>query len=171
MGKIKITKDVKRKFANAFMEHGAGFKALTITGLPEDFDILFKLLSDDYVNDYVEKYAEVAEVALGNARDAHIAQLEKVFKQVTGETESTVFKFTKDGEFVSKTGKFVRPTEAARLSERIEKMKGWDKTSGQDIIDIDLQLGEEIKENAGSTEEQEKRDIKVQEHFKRAGLL
>lgn len=172
MGKgRKIRKEQKIQFAISFMEQGGGFKALENAGLPQDYDLLFKLLNDDFVNDYIEKYVDLVEIAKGNAKEAHIAALEKVFKQTTGEEESTIFKFTRDGDFVQRTGKFVRPADASRLSERIEKMKGWDKTAGKNFIDVDLQLGINEVSTLEEEETAEERDEKVFNHFKSEALL
>lgn len=169
----KITKQAKIDFADAFMETSDGFLSLTVAELPANYETLFKMLNDDFVNSYIEKYEELAEIYKGKSKAAHIAKLEKLFDETTGSKDSTVYKFDKDGFLRTKTGKFTSPSEAAKLSERIEKLKGWDKQeSGNEII-VDLKLSKDIDSDAKAVEleSSEDREDKVLRHFKKEGLL
>lgn len=168
MGKPKLTREIKRQFANAFMKTGAGFEALKMCELPEDYGILYKLLNDDYVNEYVTNNMELVEIATGKTREAHVAALEKLFRIATGTEEAEEIKIVNGTKTTVKT-KSLSISEATRVSERIEKLKGWDKQSPENQIDIDLQLGIEAQET--SIEPEEQRDNKVADHFKKAGLI
>lgn len=149
----RISKEEKINFAVAFAETGNGFRALESAGLPRDYDILYKLATDKQIEKFIDKYAELVELAKGRTREAHIAKLEEMFDEVA---ESAPLKKNYHA--------------AARLSERIEKLKGWDKTGTNSIIDIDLQLGTDSPtlEHEETEEEQEE---KVLNHFRKDGLL
>lgn len=149
----RISKEEKINFAVAFAETGNGFRALESAGLPKDYDILYKLATDKQIEKFIDKYAELVELAKGRTREAHIAKLEEMFDEVA---ESAPLKKNYHA--------------AARLSERIEKLKGWDKTGANSIIDIDLQLGTDSPtlEHEETEEEQEE---KVLNHFRKDGLL
>lgn len=168
MGKPKLTREIKRQFANAFMQTGAGFEALKMCGLPEDYKVLYKLLNDDYINEYVTENMELVEIATGETREAHIATLEKLFRIATGTEEAETIRIV-NGEKTIVKAKSFSISDATRVSERIEKLKGWDKQSPENQIDIDLQLGIESQE--ASIEPEEARDDKVANHFKKAGLI
>ena len=148
----KITKQNKIDFANSFMQTNNGLKSLEFAGLPQNYDTLFKLLNDNFVNDYIEKYSELAEIYEGNSKDGHIADLEKLFKSAVA---------TKNFQAVS------------RLSERIEKLKGWDKTETNGELIVDLKLGGDTTDIRKSIdlEPSDIRENKVLEHFKKEGLL
>ncbi len=150
----KISKEEKINFAVAFAETGNGFRALEYAGLPRDYDILFKLTTDKQIEKFIDKYAELVELAKGRTREAHIAKLEEMFDEVAEAPESEKKNYH----------------AAARLSERIEKLKGWDKTGANNMIEIDLQLGADkpIMEHEETQEEQEE---KVLNHFRKDGLL
>ena len=169
----KIAKQRKIAFSNMFMQTNDGLLSLKFAGLPENYETLRKLLNDDFVNNYIEENIELAEIYRGNTRDAHIAKLEKLFDETTGTAESTIYKFDKDGFLNMKKGFFTSPSEAAKLSERIEKLKGWDKQGQNDNIVVDLKLSKDTDPTAKAVEleEEQDRENKVLEHFKKEGLL
>lgn len=149
----KLTKQDKILFAVNFAETGDGFKAMELAGLDKDYDLLFKLATDDKIAKLLDKYSELVELAKGRTREAHIAKLEEMFDEVVGYE-----------------GKNKNYHAAARLSERIEKLKGWDKSGANNIIDIDLQLGLDTP-NMEHEETEEEQEEKVLNHFKKDGLL
>lgn len=169
----KIAKQRKIEFANAFMQTSNGLLSLELAGLPKNYETLRKLLNDNFINSYIEENMELAEIYRGNSRDAHIAKLEKLFDETTGTTESTIYKFTKDGFLETRKGFFTSPSEAAKLSERIEKLKGWDKQGQNNNIVVDLKLSKDTDPTAKAVEleEGQDRENKVLEHFKKEGLL
>lgn len=173
MGKQRLTKELKIKFSNAFMETADGFKALKEIGESENFELLHKILTDKFVNNYIEKYSELLEVARGKTKEAHIAKVEKLFNQASGNEESTIFKFTKDGKVVEKTGNFINYAGAAKLSDELYKLKNWEKDGDGNNIVVDLELGKIADENIKSAEIEtpEERDEKTLNHFKAEGLL
>lgn len=169
----KIAKQRKIAFSNMFMQTNDGLLSLKFAGLPENYETLRKLLNDDFVNNYIEENIELAEIYRGNTRDAHIAKLEKLFDETTGTAESTIYKFTKDGFLETRKGFFTSPSEAAKLSERIEKLKGWDKQGNNDNIIVDLKLSKDVdgERELVTLEEGQDREDKVLNHFRKEGLL
>lgn len=169
----KIAKQSKIEFANMFMQTNDGLLSLKFAGLPENYETLRKLLNDNFVNSYIDENIELAEIYRGNSRDAHIAKLEKLFDETTGTAESTIYKFTKDGFLETRKGFFTSPSEAAKLSERIEKLKGWDKQGQNNNIVVDLKLSKDVDGDREpvNLEEGQDRESKVLNHFKKEGLL
>ena len=169
----KIAKQRKIAFSNMFMQTNDGLLSLKFAGLPENYETLRKLLNDDFVNNYIEENIELAEIYRGNTRDAHIAKLEKLFDETTGTAESTIYKFTKDGFLETRKGFFTSPSEAAKLSERIEKLKGWDKQGNNNNIIVDLKLSKDVdgEREPVTLEEGQDREDKVLNHFRKEGLL
>lgn len=148
----KISKEQKIKFAVAFAETGNGFHAMECAGLPKDYDTFFKLATDKQIEKFIDKYAELVELAKGRTKEAHIAKLEMMFDEVAESLENKNYH------------------AAARLSERIEKLKGWDKQGTGNMIEIDLRLGDD-KPVSEQEETQEEQEEKVFNHFKKDGLL
>ena len=143
----RIRKEQKIIFANAFYLTQDGKKALELAGLPNDLDTLQKLLTDKSLAKYLENYGEFIEILEGRTKDAHINKLESLF----------------DIECQRK-----KSLQAVRLSERIEKLKGWDKEDiDRSNITIDLQLGTDTAEG----EEEQERTSKVERYLKLDGVL
>lgn len=163
----RITKEIKIKFANSFLKYENGFRALDDAGLPKDLEILQKLLSDNFLNSYLEKYAELIPLAEGTTKSAHLAKLQELFEMATGKKESIVLKKTKN-DIVPKKMKVINFGAAAKISDTIQKLSGWEEQGDSNIV-VDLELGETTKEKEEiSTEE---REIKTYQHFKSEGLL
>lgn len=137
-------------FANEFMRTSNGMKSLEKAGLPQDFDTLFAILNDNFINNYIEKYSELAEIYGGKTKEAHIADLEDLLK------------FALAGK---------RFQAVTRLSERLEKLKGWDKQGTGNEIVVDLKLSKSDEGTAIALEQPDTRENKVLNHFKKEGLL
>lgn len=152
----KIKKEQKIIFAECFMEYADGIMALEAAGLSVDYATLYKLLNDNFVNNYIEEYQELAEIFKAKTKDAHIAKLEKLFEEIT-----------------RYPGADKNYNAAARLSERLEKLKGWDKQENGDKIIVDLKLSKDTDNKAEpiSLETSDTRENKVLNHFKKEGLL
>lgn len=143
----RITKKQKTIFANAFYLSQDGKKALELAGLKPSIENLQKLLSDETLADYIDKYSEYIEFFEGRTKDAHVNKLEDLFDMEVNRKKSL---------------------QAVRLSERIEKLKGWDKEStDRTNIQIDLQLGD----NQPNKETEAERTEKVERFLKMDGVL
>lgn len=143
----RIRKEQKIIFANAFYLTQDGKKALELAGLPNDLDTLQKLLTDESLAKYLENYGEFIEILEARTKDAHINKLEDLF----------------DIECQRK-----KSLQAVRLSERIEKLKGWDKEDiDRSNIQIDLQLGGQLE----NKETEEERADKVERYLKLDGVI
>ena len=164
----RITKEIKIKFANSFLQHENGFKALVDAGLPKNLELLQKLLLDKYINNYFEKYAELIQIAEGTTKEAHLAKLQELFKIATGEKEGIVLKKVQN-DIVTKKIKSINFGAAAKISDTIQKLSGWDEQGDSNIV-VDLELGETEVEEEISTSSKD-REIKTYQHFKSEGLL
>lgn len=165
MGKTRLTKALKIQFANEFIKSENGFKALENIGLEKDLELLQKLLSDDFVNNYIDKYEDLIEIAEGQTKNAHVKKLQELFKIAAGEQPYTSTKEI-DGEKIAVKTRNIDNLGVVRLSNQIASLVGWDEQQAHEI-DIDLQLGITQED----TPKEEEREKQVEDHFKKAGLL
>lgn len=165
-----IKKNAKKKFAEVFMIIQNGNQAMRAAGIEPTIPNLQKLLCDETVRKYIDENADLVRYALGTTKAGHLAKLERLFSQATGETKSRVWKFTKDGDFVYKDGKFINYTAAASLSQVICKLNDWEETEDTNI-EIDLKIDESLFNTKENEETEEERDDKVFAHFKSEGVI
>lgn len=143
----RITKKQKIIFANSFYLTQDGRHALETAGIETTLDNLQKLLSDEIIIEYIEKYSDVIELLEGTTKEAHTAKLEQLFNLEVERKKSI---------------------SAVKLSERIEKLKGWDKEeTDRANIEIDLQLGD----NKETEETEKERTERVSRFLKVDGVL
>lgn len=143
----RITKKQKIIFANSFYLTQDGRYALKTAGINVSLDNLQKLLSDEIIIKYIDKYSDIIELLEGTTKEAHTAKLEQLFNLEVERKKSV---------------------SAVKLSERIEKLKGWDREERDRAnIEIDLQLGD----NKETKETEEERTERVSRFLKVDGVL
>lgn len=159
-----ITKEQEEKFISSFLICKNGIKAMQAAGIPFDLKLMHKLMSSKRINKQIEEHAEMVDFMLGRDKIGHLAVMQGLFEQAAGLEDTKIVKLTDKG-FLEKTGKFVDFKAAVQLSERIESLAGWDKQSGNNNIEISLELG--TKED----KEQETRDNAAKKFLQSEGIL
>lgn len=157
----RITKEQKIIFANSFYIYQDGFRALEAAKIPKSLDNLQKLLSDKRLAKYLDKYSDVLEILEGRTKEAHIAKLEELFDKAAGKKAINDWDKKKDQQ------RKINYKAAVSLSERIEAMKDWGRT-GNDI-EVELNLGSSMSHEIEETEEE--RDLKVEAHLRKEGVM
>lgn len=168
----KLTKEQKEKFANAFMICQDGLEALKAAGLEDSIPLMQQLVTDKWIEKYIDKNIEAVLYILGRTKAGHVARLQTLFDMSTGRKKSKVWKFTKDGDYVEKEDNFVNYAAAVAISDRISKLEDWEAL-GEDVeVTVDLKITDDTyKSDEEAEKATEARDSKVEQHFKEEGLL
>lgn len=172
MAKKRLTKEQKQKFANAFLICQDGLTALKSAGLEENIPTMQQLVTDKWIEKYIDENIEAVQYILGKTKIGHVARLQALFDMATGRKQSKVWKFTKDGDYVEKEGNFINYSAAAALSDRISKLEDWEALGENVEVTVDLKITEDTYKSEEEAEKAtETRDSKVEQHFKQEGLL
>ncbi len=158
----KITKEQKIIFANVFYLSQDGYRALEAAKIPKSLDNLQKLLSDKSLSKYIDKYSEIMEIMEGRTKEAHVAKLEELFDKAAG--KKPLNEWAKKKDQIKK----IDFKAAVSLSERIEAIKDWGRV-GNDI-EVELNLGSTMADTE-VTETGEERDLKVEAHLRKEGVM
>lgn len=169
----RLSKEQKQKFADAFMICRNGKKAMESAGIEWDIKTMQSLLLDKKLTEYIDKNIETVQYMLGRTKDGHLAKLEKLFDQATGMKKSKITSFTKDGHYVECEGYYTDYKGASMLSKRIGELQDWETTDGNNQIEIDLKISDELFKSDEEAQQSERssNDEKVLNHLKAEGVL
>lgn len=168
----KLTKEQKEKFANAFMICQDGLEALKAAGLENSIPLMQQLVTDKWIEKYIDKNIEAVLYILGRTKAGHVARLQKLFDKATGREKMKIGKFTSKGKYVEKEDFFINFSAAVAISDRISKLEDWEAL-GEDVeVTVDLKITDDTyKSDEEAEKATETRDDKVEQHFKEEGLL
>lgn len=169
----KLTKEQKKLFADSFLICQDGMKALKAAGLEESIPMMQYVVLDEEIGEYVDRYKETVDLIQGRTKAGHTAKLEKLFKIATGEEEQETVTYDENGKAIVFKTRAIHFAAAGSLSDRIVKLREWDKVGDNVKIEVDLQIDDNLyKPDDEDLEEQEQeRDTKVENHLKAEGLL
>lgn len=169
----RISKKKKQMFANAFMICQNGKKAMEAAGIEWDIETMQTLMLDRELAEYIDKNIDTVHYMLGRTKAGHLAKLEDLFDKATGLKKSKVTGFTKDGRYVEHEGFYTDYKGATALSKRIGELQDWETTDGNNQIDIDLKISDDLFKTDEEAEQSESvpRDERVLNHLKSEGVL
>lgn len=140
---------VVKEFLTQYVLTGDGFRAVEVLGLDWDEKKIFKILLDDEVQEYLSENSQAIKLIYGRSKSSHIAKLENLFEE---------------------SYKNKNISNAAKLSERLEKLNQWDKVGQIDtVIHVDLGIREDTFKHEENEETEEERIERVKEHLTQGG--
>lgn len=169
----RISKKKKQMFADAFMICQNGKKAMEAAGIEWDIETMQTLMLDRELAEYIDGNIETVQYMLGRTKAGHLAKLEDLFDKATGMKKSKITGFTKDGHYVEHEGFYTDYRGASTLSKRIGELQDWEVTDGNNQIDIDLKISDDLfkSDNEAIEQENNTRDERVLNHLKSEGVL